>query len=111
YETETPQRFRHGYATIATLRRTDEASASRCAHDLSDGQRKMRPVGGFGGELLPPRASQRVKTRSTIVLRHAPVAFDPAAPLDPIERWVQGAFFNAQQIVCELLDPLADPIP
>ena len=54
--------------------------------------------------------SQVIETRAAVVGRESPLALDPAIQFQALESGVQGAFFDAQQIVGQLLNPLGDGI-
>src|SRR5882672_10528945 len=52
-----------------------------------------------------------IETRAPVVGREAPLTLDPAIQLKPLEGRVKRAFFDAQQIVGQLLNQLRDRIP
>ena len=56
-------------------------------------------------------ASQLIETSASVVGREAPLALDPAIQLKPLQGWLKSAFFDAQQIVGQLLNQLRDRIP
>ncbi len=54
--------------------------------------------------------SQLVETSPPVVGRQAPLTLDPAIQLEPLESRIKRAFFDAQQIVGQLLNQLRDRI-
>ena len=59
-------------------------------------------------ELLAAGPGQRVEARAPIVLGRAPVGGDPALMLEAVERRIERALLDAQQIVGNLLDTLGN---
>jgi hypothetical protein len=61
-------------------------------------------------ELAAPAGRQLVELRPAVVLRRAPFGFEPAAHLEPVQRRIQRALFDAQHVVRRLLDVLGDRV-
>src|SRR5665647_1057213 len=60
--------------------------------------------------LLPPRRGP-VVLRAPIVLGGLPLAVDPPALLEPLQRRVERSLIHIERAARELLDALADPPP
>ena len=76
-----------------------------------DRARDAAPLRKLIGEMSAAFACQRVVARSTIVFCHAPLRFDEALPLEPIECWIQRPLSELQDLFGPLLDPLGDAPP
>src|SRR6202023_4438321 len=68
-------------------------------------------TGRLLGEMFAAVGSQLIETSAPVVGREAPLALDPAIQLKPLESRIKRAFFDAQQIVGQLLNQLRDRIP
>src|SRR5258708_37457459 len=68
-------------------------------------------TGRLLGEVFAAVGSQLIETSAPLVSRAAPLALDPAIQLKALESRVKRAFFDAQQIVGQLLNQLRDRIP
>src|SRR3954447_2622717 len=68
-------------------------------------------TGRLAGEVFAAVGSQLIETSAPVVGREAPLALDPAIQLKPLEGRIKRAFFDAQQIVGQLLNQLSDRIP
>src|SRR4051812_738403 len=78
---------------------------------LGDGRGPGGPLQGFVLELRAPLARQAVDLRLAAQVAHAPLGIDEAAPLHPVERRVEGAFFDLKGSGGCLLEPLGDGVP
>src|SRR6185437_14131742 len=79
-----PPRRRHAIATV----HSGMGGASSAANTV----REARPRCRLDAELRASLRRQRVVLRSTIVLRRAPLRFDPPARLQPVQRRIERAF-------------------
>ena len=59
-------------------------------------------------ELLAARLGQGVEPRPPVVLRRAPFSRDPALMLEAVERGIERALRDLQDIAGDLLNPLRD---
>src|SRR5713101_4789779 len=66
---------------------------------LCDGLRQLRPLFLLFGKALLPRAGDRVETRAAVVRRRVPRRFDPAEMFHAMERRIQRAFLDSQNVV------------
>jgi hypothetical protein len=62
----------------------------------------------LGGELLTPVRRESVELRPPPFRRHAPVALDPAAVLEPVERGVKRPLVHLEDVAGPLADALGD---
>ena len=68
------------------------------------------PALRFGVELSRPAGVEPVVARAPVVLRHSPGGRDPAALLHAIERGIERAFFDLQDVVGQLLQADGDAV-
>src|SRR5262249_45060863 len=83
---------------------------SRRLPNLDDGQGQPVPAVLLDRELAPPGARQRVKLRPPAGVGLAPLALDPAALLDAIERGVERPLLDDEHVPRRLLDALDDAV-
>src|SRR2546423_7960711 len=82
------------------------------AEGAADGERDALPIFRFGLELAPARFRQAVEFRAPIVLRFAPLGFEPAGFLRPMERGEERARFHVERALGYLVDAggYAEPV-
>ena len=68
-------------------------------------------TGRLLGEMFAAIGSQLIETSAPVVGGDAPLPLDPAIQFQPLKSRVKRAFFDAQQIVGQLLNQLRDRIP
>src|SRR5439155_12463185 len=83
------------------------ASAGR--ENAGHGLRETLPALPLLAELLAARARQFVEAGPSVVLRGAPLRPDPTLRLQAIERGIERALVDLQDVLGELLNPLGDP--
>src|SRR5437762_529440 len=66
------------------------------------------PERRLGAETRAARTGEAVELRATVVVRHAPLASDPAAALQAVERGIERALFEEEKRRRGALDPLTD---
>src|SRR5207302_3189494 len=71
---------------------------------------RTRPTLGFGGELFPAGASDRVELGAAVVLAGAPLARNPSFLLEPQERRINRALVERERSLCDLLDAPGDGV-
>src|SRR5262249_58704762 len=69
-----------------------------------------RPILGFGGELLPAGAGDRVVAGAAVVLRCAPLRSDPSHLLELEQRRIERSLIQLELVAADLLDPPRDPV-
>ena len=69
------------------------------------------PLGDFGVELFASGPGQRIEAGAPVVLGCAPFGRNPALVLEAVQRRVERALLDAQQIIRNLLDALGDRLP
>jgi len=62
------------------------------------------------GELAATLGRQRVKPRLAVLVSHSPFRFDPTLLLHAVQRRVQRAFLDAQQLIGTALDVRGDRV-
>jgi hypothetical protein len=87
------------------------ANVSSRQENLGDAGSKEPPCVGFRRELRAPLPSEAVQLRATTQLGLTPFGLQPAAPLHPVERRIQRAFFDDDGVVGGGLDERGDRIP
>jgi hypothetical protein len=61
---------------------------------------------GFGFEVFTAVGGEGVEAGSAVVSGESPVALDPAVEFEALEGRVERAFFNAEEVVREVLEDL-----
>ncbi|SPE25188.1 hypothetical protein SBA6_100006 [Candidatus Sulfopaludibacter sp. SbA6] len=89
-------------------RRAYRSSEPHYARYRADGQTVTR---GLLSQMFAAVGSELIETSAPVVGREAPLTLDPAIQLKPLESRVKRTFFDAQQIVGQLLNELRDGIP
>lgn len=77
-------------------------------HDPIDGCRHAIPFAGFDRELTAARRGEAVVLRSPSELRGAPFRLNPSLVLEPMQRRVERALVDLQDVLGNLLYPLRD---
>jgi hypothetical protein len=77
-------------------------------HDAGNGAGEALPFAGFAREALAAFSSETVELGAAIVLGEAPLGVDDAVQLESMKGWIERPFFDAQDFVGNLLDPLRD---
>src|SRR4051812_11872870 len=90
------------------LVRIVNGSPLRRAEHCGDGAGELSPGAGFAFELLAAGCGQLVVLRAAVVLGGAPACLDPATPFQTMERGIQRALLDAQDIRRNLLQPFRD---
>ena len=67
-------------------------------HEVDAGRQAL-PLRDFGLELLAARLRQRVEARAAVVLRRAPFGRDPALVFEPVDRGIERALLDPQQVI------------
>src|SRR2546427_5045957 len=98
----------HECAPAARKLPPDRHGSGLGAEEAGDGGDAARPVGGFGIELFAAGAGQGVVLRAARVLGFAPLAAQPAAPLEPLERGKERAGVDLEDAARDLLDAAGD---
>ena len=84
--------------------------AGRRVHDSSDGVHQLRPAILLARQLSLSGRRQPVILGPLVGLADAPVGLQPAALFQPMERRVEGAGFDLQEVVGLRSDGLADAV-
>ena len=84
---------------------------SRRAQHLADRAHEAVPSAGLGRELPTACRCQTVVARLAIVLGRAPERGDPAAVLEPMQRGVERAVLDLQNVFRTLADDVRDGVP
>src|SRR5262249_34880312 len=77
-------------------------------HDAGHRAGDLGVAGRLGGEVFAAVGSQLVEASAAVVGRETPLALDPAIQFKPLESGVEGAFFDAEQVVGQLVNELRD---
>src|SRR5215467_2380092 len=77
-------------------------------HHARDCAREPLPICGFLLQLLPSHASERVELGSPIVFGRFPLGCDPAFLLQFVQRWIEGAVADLENVSRNLLQALPD---
>src|SRR6185312_776811 len=88
---------------VRSFRLGEPHDAGHCSRNLSITRRLL-------DQMLTALGSELIETSAPIIGREAPLALDPAIQLKPLESRVKRAFFDAQQIVGQLLNQLRNRI-
>jgi len=64
----------------------------------------------FFRELFPARRRQPVIFRPPVVVRYAPLCREKSANFQPMQRRIQGAFFDTQDLVATLMEVFRDVV-
>ena len=75
------------------------AASSRRLHDGRDRSRDAAPVRGFRVELAAAERAEAVELRAPVVVRRAPRRSKPAADLEAVQRRIERAFFDLEDVV------------
>jgi hypothetical protein len=76
--------------------------------DAADYAGDALPVFGFYGEAFQAAPGNGIEAGFAVVLRSAPLGFDPALMLEAEQRGVDGAFVESEDVLTELLDAPGD---
>ena len=82
--------------------------ASRQLHHAADGRGHALPLAGFDRQLPAPGWREPVVLRPPAQLRDGPLGVDPALVLEAMERRVERALVDLQDVLGDLLDALRD---
>src|SRR5215471_21826624 len=77
-------------------------------HHVRDCAREALPIRGFLLQLLPSQPRERVELGSPIVFGRFPLGRDPAFLLQLVQRWIEGAVADLENISRNLLQALPD---
>jgi hypothetical protein len=86
-----------------------EVSSGR-PHYARDGAGELAVALGLASQLLAASGCQFIEAGAAIVGRNAPFPLDPTVQLQSLQRRIERAFFNAQNVVGQLLNKLSDGI-
>src|SRR6266446_788596 len=78
------------------------------AQNLGDGGGELAPGAFFAFELFAACGGEVVILGAAIVFGGAPAGFDPAATFEAMQRGIEGALLNLQNVLGGLLDALGD---
>src|SRR5438552_3677062 len=93
---------------IAQLTPEFAEHASPHVEDEGYGGRQSLPCVSFGVELFPAGSRELVELGATVVVRRAPLGFDPAASLEAVEGGVEGPLRDLQCRARHLVNSLGD---
>ena len=79
-------------------------------HDPSDRVYELGPPIALAGELRFSRGCEPVVLRALIRLAHAPFGLEPSALLEPVQRGIERAGLDLEQVVGLRADRLADAV-
>src|SRR5687767_2662795 len=80
-------------------------------HDAADRRYQLRPATLLSKELCFARRGEPVVLRFLVRLADTPFGLQPAALLEPVQRRIQRARFDLEQLFRLRADRLADPMP
>src|SRR5882757_5322348 len=87
------------------------ARRSLCGvEDFVNGEDDVIELFTLNGQLLAPRSGERVIARAAIVFRGAPRGLDPASQEQTLQRRIQRAFADLQNVIGEVLHMLSDAV-
>ena len=75
---------------------------------LGDGSCQPLPLAFFGFELLAPGFREFVVFRAAVVIGGAPAGLDPAAAFEAMQRRIQRALLNLQNLARDLMEALGN---
>src|SRR6266852_6390145 len=80
------------------------------AENASDGFSNPLPTGMFRREVPPARGGQAVKFCAPVICGSSPFGFDPSFLQEPLERRVERAVLDLENVLRGLLDELGDAV-
>src|SRR3954462_2104017 len=84
------------------------ARRDRAGDRLIDGGGEALPAGGLVAELFASLGGESVELGAAVVFGDAPLGLDPAFAGHAVEGGIEGAFFDAEDVVGGALDPAGD---
>ena len=68
-------------------------------------------AGALGRQVLAAARRQRVVARPAVVVGRGPLGFDVVVEEQPLQRWIERALANLQDVIRQLPLPLRDAVP
>jgi hypothetical protein len=68
------------------------------AEDVADGRNELAPGVLFGPELRATAGRELVEPCAPVLAGDSPLRLDPSAPLEPVERGVEGSLGNGARV-------------
>src|SRR5262249_49499239 len=93
---------------LESWRRSRGAVSSGWAHDQRDRGREALPLRALFVHGLPAGAGERIELRAPVVLAVAPLGLDPPLLLELVERGIERALADGEEVVGHLPNPLRD---